>query len=252
MVPRASDDEGSNSRVVAPIHHALYIVITSDKGLAGALNSAVLRATAADIQSMGLKPEQVLIIAVGKKANEFFLNRGYQVAVYHPNTPELTDETINGIVNEIAFRFADNVVDIVKIAYQHFISTFEQHATLRTIFPLSLAELERVVHDMTPKRGALAQTSDVESTNPKLYTVEPSEEEVFSNILPKLAGIFVYHALLESQASEHSARMVAMKSASDKAEEMEHSLTLQFNKARQAAITREVSEITGGMEAMAA
>ena len=70
-------------------------------------------------------------------------------------------------------------------------------------------------------------------------------------MLPKLASIFVYHALLESQASEHSARMVAMKGASDKAEEMQHALQLKFNKARQAAITREVSEITGGMEAMA-
>ncbi len=68
--------------------------------------------------------------------------------------------------------------------------------------------------------------------------------------MPKLAAIFVYHALLESQASEHSARMVSMKSASDKAGEMEHGLTLKFNKARQAAITREVSEIIGGMEAM--
>ena len=80
---------------------------------------------------------------------------------------------------------------------------------------------------------------------------KPTQEEILAAILPKLAGVFVYHALLESQASEHSARMVAMKSASDKAEEMEHDLTLWFNKARQAAITREVSEIISGMEAMA-
>ncbi len=253
VLSSAAGHHGDAAEITSPAAlRALYIVITSDKGLAGALNSAVLRATAADIQSIGLKPEHVLIIAVGKKANEFFSMRGYQVAVYHPNTLDLTDDIVGQLVNEVAFRFADNVVDIVKIVYQNFVSTFEQHATMRTIFPLSLVELERVVHDMTPKRGAFAHTNGVEPVNPKLYTVEPSEEEVFSNILPKLAGIFVYHALLESQASEHSARMVAMKSASDKAEEMEHSLTLQFNKARQAAITREVSEITGGMEAMAA
>ena len=243
--------DAAESNGAAPLR-ALYIVITSDKGLAGAINSAVLRAANADIQATGLSPEQVLIIAVGKKANEFFSTRGYQVAVYHPNTPDLSDTMIDSLVNEVAFRFADGIVDVVKIVYQHFISTFEQHATLRTIFPLSLSELERVVHDMTPKRGAFSEFEETETVSPKLYTVEPSEEEVFNVILPKLAGIFVYHALLESQASEHSARMVAMKSASDKAEEMEHSLTLQFNKARQAAITREVSEITGGMEAMAA
>ena len=83
------------------------------------------------------------------------------------------------------------------------------------------------------------------------YSIEPSDEEVLNAILPKLAGLFVYHALLESKASEHSARMFAMKSASDTGEELSHELTLQFNKVRQAAITREVSEITGGMEAMA-
>jgi F-type H+-transporting ATPase subunit gamma len=83
------------------------------------------------------------------------------------------------------------------------------------------------------------------------YTIEPSPEEVLNAVLPRLASIFVYHALLESQASEHSARMVAMKSASDKAGDLRRSLTISFNKARQAAITREVSEITGGMEAMA-
>ena len=249
--PRRPAAEESTSVSAPGFERALYIVITSDKGLAGAVNSAVLRATAADIKSLNLKPEQVLIIAVGKKANEFFLTRGYQVVVYHPNTPDLTDEIVDELVNEVAFRFADNVVDIVKIAYQNFISTFEQRATLRTVFPLMLSELQKVVEDITPKKGAFAHSEEV-AVNPPLYTVEPSEEEVFNVILPKLAGIFVYHALLESQASEHSARMVAMKSASDKAEEMEHTLTLQFNKARQAAITREVSEITGGMEAMAA
>ena len=90
------------------------------------------------------------------------------------------------------------------------------------------------------------------ASQPSTDTLEPGETTVLDAILPMLAGVYVYHALLESQASEHSARMVSMKSATDKAGEMQHMLTLQFNKARQAAITREVSEITGGMEAMAA
>lgn len=234
------------------VNKALYIVITSDKGLAGALNSAVLRGTASDIQSRNLTKEQVSIIAVGRKAHDFFLARGFAVDVYHPNTEELTSEVMAQIVTEAASRFATGTVDLVTIAYQHFVSTFEQRPTVRTIFPLSLESLGRVVHDIIPARGAFAEASREPQTNSNAYTVEPTEEEVFAAILPKLASIFVSHALLESQASEHSARMVAMKSASDKAEEMEHSLTLQFNKARQAAITREVSEITGGMEAMAA
>jgi F-type H+-transporting ATPase subunit gamma len=137
----------------------------------------------------------------------------------------------------------------VKIAYQNFVSTFEQRPTVRTILPLSPQELEAVVADIVPKRGKYADTAQGSAAHN--YTVEPSEEEVLDIILPKLAGIILHHARLEALASEHSARMVAMKSASDKAAELTHALTVRFNKARQASITREVSEITGGMEALA-
>ncbi len=138
----------------------------------------------------------------------------------------------------------------MKIAYQNFKSTFEQRPTIRTIFPLSLAQLSAVVGDIVPARGVYADQGALTSKQPSTYSIEPSEGEIFNVILPRLAAIFVYHALLESQASEHSARMVAMKGASDKASERRKEFTLDFNKARQAGITREVSEITGGMEAM--
>jgi F-type H+-transporting ATPase subunit gamma len=253
----SSSSDAHGSAVAA----ALYVVITSDKGLAGALNSAVLRAAAADIASSGVPKERVSIISIGRKANDFFASRGFAVALHHANTDELDSIFIAELVHEAAARFARGEVDVVKVAYQNFISTFEQRPTLRTIFPLSLRELERVVDDIQVKRGAAhatpfpledsALTSVARATPLTNYTIEPSESEVLAAILPRLASIFVYHALLESQASEHSARMVSMKSASDKAEELTGEFTLQFNKARQASITREVSEITGGMEAMA-
>lgn len=231
------------------VAHALYIVITSDKGLAGGLNSGVLRATYADIQLSGLPRDAVNIIAVGRKASEFFTRRGYRVEVFHANTADIVEtDLIQSVVHEAADRFVLAQTDLVKIAYQNFISTFEQRPTIHTVFPLSLTELEKVVHDITPARGMYSGET---AEKPTTYTIEPSSEEVLDAILPRLASIFVYHALLESHASEHSARMVAMKGASDKGAEMQHSLTLVFNKARQAAITREVSEITGGMEAMA-
>ncbi len=232
-----------------PIQKMLWIVITSDKGLAGALNSAVLRSTLGEIQSYALAQENVLIIAVGKKSYDFFTARGFTIETYHPNNDNLTQELVDDIVQEATSRFVTGAADTVMLSHQQFISTFEQRATIRQVFPLDRNYLSKLVQDITPQKGAFSQSSHKEV--PPQYTIEPSEEEVLSKILPKLASVFVYHALLESQASEHSARMVAMKSASDKAEEMEHSLTLQFNKARQAAITREVSEITGGMEAMA-
>jgi F-type H+-transporting ATPase subunit gamma len=224
---------------------ALYIVITSDKGLAGALNSAVLRAVWSEMKGN----TNAKVIAVGRKANDFFTVRGVNVVEYHPNTDQISSELIRELVDTAAAQFTSGEVDIVKIAYQNFFSTFEQRPTIRTIFPLTLGELSQVVGDIVPARGVFAQTtSDIKSS--ATYTIEPSEGEVLDVIVPKLASIFVYHALLETQASEHSARMVAMKSASDKAKELTHGLTIKFNKARQAAITREVSEITGGMEAM--
>jgi F-type H+-transporting ATPase subunit gamma len=223
----------------------LYIVITSDKGLAGALNSAVLRAVWTEV---GPRRSNISVITVGRKANDFFTSRGIAVEAFYPNTDQISSDLIRELVDTAAKRFSAGEVDVVRIAYQNFVSTFEQRPTIRTIFPLSLQELEKVVSDIVPARGVFAKST--EESHPQSYTIEPSEEEVFNAILPRLASIFVYHALLESQASEHSARMVAMKSAGDKAEEMRGSLTLSFNKARQAAITREVSEITGGMEAM--
>lgn len=234
------------------LRKALYIVITSDKGLAGALNSGVLRAAYADIVSLGLSPAQVHVIAVGRKANEFFLRRGFAVDAHHENIDDgISSELIHSLIIEAAERYSSEKADLVKVAYQNFISTFEQRPTIKTVFPLSLRELAGVVKDIVPARGAFArQGALVEPNTPATYSIEPSAEEILGVILPKLAGVFVFHALLENKASEHSARMVAMKSASDKAGEMTHSLALKFNKARQAAITREVSEITGGMEAM--
>jgi F-type H+-transporting ATPase subunit gamma len=232
-----------------PVKKALYIVLTSDKGLAGALNSAVLRATAADIAALGLTESQISIIAIGRKAADFFTNRGLTVERSEHNIDSISSDFIEELVRAAVTRFGAGEVDTVKIAYQNFVSTFEQRATLRTMLPLSLSELEQVVEDIRPAKGVFSNVQDAEK--PKDYTIEPSEEEVLGAILPRLASIFVYHALLESQASEHSARMVAMKSASDKATDLRKVLTISFNKARQAAITREVSEITGGMEAMA-
>ncbi len=244
-----------------PVERTLYIVITSDKGLAGALNSAVLRATMADIAASGLSKESVRVIAVGRKAQDFFTARGIGVLEYFPNTDDIHNGAMESILDTARVRFESGVADRVVVAYQNFISTFEQRPTLRTVFPLSLEELQKVVNDIPTRRSASqanpfpledsALTSLASAVErPNAYNIEPNEEAVLAAIVPLLAGIFLYHALLESQASEHSARMVSMKSASDKAAELTDTFTLQFNKARQASITQEISEITGGMAAI--
>ncbi|MCC7500312.1 ATP synthase F1 subunit gamma [Candidatus Nomurabacteria bacterium] len=226
----------------------LYIVITSDKGLAGALNSAVLKGAVSDMAREGLSPKDVSVIAIGKKAHDYFASRGFTIMHHVSNTDMLSSEDTRTIIARAQERYMGGEYRFVKVAYQNFVSTFEQRPTLRGVFPLAIEELTKVVADIVPAKGADAES---ESVAPTTYTIEPSAEEVIGAIMPRLASVILYHALLESQASEHSARMVAMKSASDKAGEKQHELTLKFNKARQAAITREVSEIIGGMEAVA-
>ena len=117
---------------------------------------------------------------------------------------------IEEIVAEAANRFTMGEVGVVKVAFQNFISTLEQKPVLYTMFPLALEELSKVVEGITPKRGAFAEVNEP-MESPASYTIEPSDEAVLQVLMPKLASIFVYHALLESQASEHSARMVSMK-----------------------------------------
>src|SRR3989338_1120766 len=232
---------------VRPVTMALYIVITADRGLAGALNSGVLRAALADMEKTGtLKNGGVRVFAVGRKAGDFFAARNVPVDLYYPNTDEVASPVVRELVRRASEHFSNGEVDVVKVVFQNFISTFEQRPSLRTIFPLSLKELTKVVDGILPVRGLYAAPQPIEA--PQSYEVEPTERRVLLAILPRLAGVFIYHALLESHASEHSARMVAMKSASDKAVELADKLRLDFNKARQTAITREVSEITSGME----
>lgn len=234
-----------------PLRRALYIVLTSDKGLAGALNSGVLKDASADIAASGLTAKDTRIIAIGRRANDFFLRRGFTVDSYFENAEGKVDaDAIHRVVTEALLEHRLGNVDTVRIVYQSFISTFEQRPTVRTMLPFSIEELAAIVADIVPAKGKFAQT-DTEVAAPQVYALEPSEEGVLDALIPRLSSIFVHHALLESQASEHSARMVAMKNASDKAGERVKDLTRAFNRARQAGITREVSEIIGGIEAMA-
>jgi F-type H+-transporting ATPase subunit gamma len=120
----------------------------------------------------------------------------------------------------------------------------------RQLVPVSLEALKAVVEDIVPSHGKFASLSAVSATHVPDYTIEPDTHSVLDTLMPQLLNTMLFHMMLESKASEHSARMVAMKNASDKASNMSRELSLQYNKERQAVITREVSEITGGIEAM--
>jgi F-type H+-transporting ATPase subunit gamma len=225
------------------------VILTSDKGLAGALNSSVLKIAFDAVQTFA--PQQVRVYAIGKKGAGFFARRGYALALAEENKKDdiplsVTDELAKALTN----GFVDGTFDEVLVAYSNFRSTFEQVPTVRPLLPLTVDGVRALVGDIVPHKGHFSDLALPETA--PVYTVEPNADEVLNVLLPKLVGTSLYHQLLESKASEHSARMVAMKSASDKSKEVARALKRQFNKARQAAITREVSEIVSGREALTA
>jgi F-type H+-transporting ATPase subunit gamma len=223
------------------------VVITSDKGLAGSLNTAVLKQAHALLAT--LKKDDVELMCFGKKSYEHFVRREYTVPLHYLNVrDEVELDDMEEVVSHMTTQFMSKNYRVVYVIYQNFLSTFEQNAVARQILPLKTSALQDIVNGIVPKHGKYSDV--IHELKPVAYTVEPNQEAVYMSLFPMLIKIMMYHALIESKASEHSARMVAMKNATDKAKEVSHLLTLQYNKERQSVITAEVSEITGGIEAM--
>jgi F-type H+-transporting ATPase subunit gamma len=224
------------------------VVITSDKGLAGGLNSGVLKAVQVTI--MPYAKDGVTVFAYGKKGEEFFARRGYEIAKAYENRRDDVDiKIMEDLGHELSEGFRIGLYDQVIAVYSNFKSTFEQAPTARVLLPLSTEGVGELIKDIKPQKGAWSTEVSIEA--PSGYTVESSSDEILDTLVPRLVAVSLYHMLLEAKASEHSARMVAMKNASDKSKEVARDLTRTYNKVRQAAITREVSEIVGGREALA-
>lgn len=224
------------------------IVVTSDKGLAGSLNSAVLKEATLIVK--GEDKRNIEIIAFGKKAYEHFLRREFTIPKHYINvSDDIEIDDMEEVVTLVTKKFSEGTYRKVHVVYQNFISTFEQKAVVHQLLPISTAEIKSMIQDILPRHGKYSEDKISVKTVPT-YTVEQSSESLLDSILSKLVEIMLYHSLLESKASEHSARMVAMKNATDKAKEVIKMLTILFNKERQSVITAEVSEITGGIEAL--
>ena len=252
ILARLSGSAGVSRHPLATVREVkkvALVVITSDKGLAGALNSSVIKEAVKDVAAYPV--EAVTVFAYGKTGVEYFARRNYKIAAAVENKGDtISFEHMEEVARTLAAGFTAGDFDQVLAVYSNFKSTFEQSPTLRTLLPLSLASIERLVADIVPAKGKFSEVVNIVA--PAAYEVEPSAEDVLDILIQRLVATSLYHMLLEAKASEHSARMVAMKNASDKSEEVAHDLTRLFNKIRQAAITREVSEIVSGREALAA
>ena len=224
------------------------VLITSDKGLAGGLNSGVLKRAGEAVK--GHLVSDVSVYAYGRKGEEHFRRRGYQITRSFENkSDDISLTTLAELSQDITDDFMRGNYDRVVAVYSNFKSTFEQVPMVRELLPLSLSELQGIVSDIVPAKGKWSHAYALEA--PAAYEIEPSDTDVLDALIPRLITVALYHMLLEAKASEHSARMVAMKNASDKSKEVAHDLTRLFNRIRQANITREVSEIIGGREALA-
>jgi F-type H+-transporting ATPase subunit gamma len=225
----------------------LAVIVTSDKGLAGSVNSAVLKR----VHELMLEVSgEVEAICIGRKAVDAMRREGVTVLGEYQNlSDDITLDEVTEVAGTLINAYQTEHYAKVVVIYQNFLSTFEQEPTLRQVLPVDPAELHFMRQGIVPTRGHFSEEKEA----PDQYTdylVEPNTEAVLNALIPQLVQIMVYHAILESKACEHSARMVAMKNATDKSKEVAKALTLVFNKQRQAAITAEVSEITGGIEAM--
>ena len=214
-----------------PVKKAEIVVFTSDRGLCGGYNSNLLRTTERFIREQGSAFEQIDISVVGKRAGDYFKRRRRPVRKSTTNMLRTVSyDLAKGIADDLTARFLSGEVDAVYLVYAVFKSALTQTPSVVQLLPFSVPEAE---------------------AGPQIdYIYEPSMREILDALLPKQVRNQVYRAMLESAASEHGARMTAMDSASTNAADMISRLTLQFNRVRQSAITKELMEIIGGAEAL--
>ncbi|MDD9148255.1 MULTISPECIES: ATP synthase F1 subunit gamma [unclassified Sporolactobacillus] len=214
-----------------PVKKTAYLVVTADRGLAGAYNGNVLKYTQELIQEKHQSKDEYTVIVTGKVGLNYFTKRGYPVAFSKTALPDnLSFDDVIGIAKDAVALFSDKKIDELHLIYNHFVNAISQRLVNTQVLPLTNLEEKPV------KRA--------------VYLYEPDEDEVLAALLPLYAEGQIYGALLDAKAAEHAARMTAMRSASDNANEIIDRLSLSFNRARQAAITQEITEIVGGAAAL--
>ncbi len=240
-----------------PIRRIALVLVTSDKGLCGILNHNVLRRLEEFIEAHReiIREGGCDFIAVGLYGARHLKRRGYMAVKEFAGVGDFARlEESRPIADFLLEAWRDGVYDEVFAIHTDFISTLKQRAVLRMILPLTKEAIEEIAtgvnERLTGHEARSVGTKRERSNFFYEYKLEPSPQEVLEMLLPALARVRIHQIILESNASEHSARMLAMKNASDNAEELLDNLRLSFNKARQAGITREIAEITAGAAAL--
>jgi F-type H+-transporting ATPase subunit gamma len=219
------------------VRSVLVLIISGDRGLAGAYNTNVVRFA---LHTFGGLSIPVRYIAIGRKGRDLLVRRRKQVMAEFsnlPSTPSFSD--VSAIGRMAVGEFLKGEVDEVQLVYTDFINMVRQEPVVKKILPLEVGEQADRVQAFTHQRLSAA------------YIYEPAEREILDEIIPRFTALQVYQGILESLASEHAARMVAMRNATDNAIDLVASLQLEYNKVRQQSITSDLLDIAGGAEALA-
>ncbi len=258
-----------------PVKKSALLVVTSDKGLAGTFSSNIIKKTELQIDEYMVLRRPYILITVGKKAREYFERRRIPILESYSEFGDFTElsQTLP-IADRMIAGFLNSEWDEVDAVYTNFRTTLVQEATIKKILPVTKKGIEEVVAGILPQHGRYAVAPTPRHSDPSVdgeesqdpsalpqndnvighynyeYQFEPSANEILDALVPQLIRLHIHHIILESNASEHSARMIAMKNASDNAKGIITDLTLVYNKVRQAGITRELTEITAGKEAL--
>lgn len=223
-----------------PVEKIGIVVITSDRGLVGSYNSNVIKQTLDLINKVPKGKDGVVILAIGGTGADFFKKRGFEVGYEYRGVGDIpTFREVRPIVNSIVTMYNSGMYDELYVCYNHFVNTLTSAFRAEKMLPISA---ENMGDDDFNEPDAQGISAD--------YETEPSQDAILEVILPQYAESLVYGAILDAKTAEHASSSTSMKSATDNADELISTLELQYNRARQSAITTEITEITGAQAAL--
>ena len=227
-------DINYNSMLISrPVNKTGYIVITADGGLVGGYNSSILKQTMSILEEDHKSPDDYVMIAIGGTGADFFKARGINLAYELRNLSDQPSfDEVRKIVGMATTMYQNEVFDELYVCYNHHINSLTSQFRVEKMLPIS---------DLDPEE---ATTFDQE------YIFEPSKEEILAQLLPQYAESLIYGAIVDAKTAEHAAGMTAMKTATDNAATIIDDLTVSYNRARQGAITQEITEIVAGASAL--
>ncbi|HCT9701953.1 TPA: F0F1 ATP synthase subunit gamma [Enterococcus faecium] len=227
-------DINYNSMLLSrPVKKTGYIVITADGGLVGGYNSSILKQTMSILEEDHQSPDDYVMIAIGGTGADFFKARGINLAYELRNLSDKPSfDEVRKIVNMATTMYQNEVFDELYVCYNHHINSLTSQFRVEKMLPIS---------DLDPEEA---------TTFEQEYIFEPSKEEILSQLLPQYAESLIYGAIVDAKTAEHAAGMTAMKTATDNAANIIDELTVSYNRARQGAITQEITEIVAGASAL--